>query len=144
MRRNGNEVGIDHGFTIDPDNNGADALIEDANGNRAYGLAGFEGTTVEIRHAFGFNPYGKPGDDDEDAYALVKPGVYALIWEGHDHGPDEELDHPEEWCYYQTLAELLDWMYDDEAGFLAMAKKTHDIIPPQPSVTVLGDGHIIG
>ena len=138
MRIRGTEVGLDYSFVIDPDNDGSLLVLEDGNGNRAYpdGTPGV--VVVEVRDfgGIGFDPYKITADnknDEEDAGAIIKRGRYLLReWE-HDecdgHVPD---DFDGNACALHNLADLMDWMYEDEKGFMG-AKLSFDPPPPDTS-----------
>ena len=95
MRRNGNEVGIDASFTIDPEDCGHDNVVE-RDGWTVCGAAGFLGIELacpnKTVHRYTYDEWQEVPDDDSDEVEITR-------------------------AHYQTLANVIEWAQDERPSW---------------------------
>jgi hypothetical protein len=109
--KNGNAVGIDRSFTIDPDDNGSEGIME-RDGYRISGAPGFLGIELLV-------------PENEDG---IPPGTYAFPYDDWREERDEDEDDAaaDERAHYATLAGVLDAVQETPGEWRAYLK-THRV-----------------
>lgn len=106
MRRNGNDVGIDASFTIDPDDCGNDNVVE-RDGYKVSGCSGYLGVILEI-----------PPDNWEG----IPAGTYRMDYDSW----CEEGEEDEDRLHYQTLANVIEFAQDAPRDFIEFCEEAGD------------------